>query len=381
MIKKSKSLAIQLFLICSFLSCSESTYVKNNIVQKSSLAHKYHNDFMIGAAINESQILQIDQQSVSIIKNNFNTISPENVLKWMYVHPKPNKFYFEHADKYVQFGLDNKMHIVGHALIWHAQIAEFMNTTEDSTQMREHINNHIRTMVNRYKGKIDTWDVVNEALNEDGTLRESIFLRVLGEKYLEDVYKLVEKYDSEVDLAYNDYNLCEPEKREGALKLIKSLQQNGAKINSVGIQAHWQLNTPTLKEIEKSIIEFSKLGINVMFTELDISVLPNPWELNGAEITQNFEKFEGDEKMSPYPYELPDSMKIKLADRYKNIFELFLKHKDKISRVTFWGVTDKFSWLNDWPIKGRTNYPLLFDRKYQPKKAYQSVMNLKKSIN
>ena len=136
---------------------------------------------------------------------------------------------------------------------------------------------------------------------------------------------------------------CEPEKREGALKLIKSLQQNGAKINSVGIQAHWQLNTPTLKEIEKSIIEFSKLGINVMFTELDISVLPNPWELNGAEITQNFEKFEGDEKMSPYPYELPDSMKIKLADRYKNIFELFLNFSSNFQTLLF---EDNLQFLN-----------------------------------
>ena len=377
-IKKLKSLIIQLLIICFFFSCSESIHIKNNHAQKISLAHKYQNDFLVGAAINENQILQTDQQSVSIIKNNFNTISPENVMKWMYVHPKPNTFYFDQSDKYVQFGLDNNMHIVGHALIWHAQIADFMNTTKDSTEMREHINNHISTMVKRYKGKIDTWDVVNEALNEDGTLRESIFLNVLGEGYLEDVYKLAEKNDPDADLAYNDYNLCEPEKREGALKLIKSLQQSGAKINSIGIQAHWQLNTPTLKEIEKSILDFSKLGINVMFTELDISVLPNPWELSGAEVTQNFEKFEGDEKMSPYPNKLPDSMKLKLAERYKNIFELFLKHKDKISRVTFWGVTDKFSWLNDWPIKGRTNYPLLFDRNYRAKKAYQSIINLKK---
>ena len=114
-----------------------------------------------------------------------------------------------------------------------------------------------------------------------------------------------------------------------------------------------------------------------MFTELDISVLPSPWELEGAEVSQNFEKFEGDKKMNPYPKELPDSIKKQLAHRYKNIFKLFLKHQDKISRVTFWGVTDKHSWLNDWPIKGRTNYPLLFDRNYQPKIAYKSIIDLK----
>jgi endo-1,4-beta-xylanase len=251
-----------------------------------------------------------------------------------------------------------------------------MNSIKDSTEMMKHVNNHISTLVNRYKGKIDTWDVVNEALNEDGTLRESIFLKVLGENYLETVYKMAEKHDSNADLAYNDYNLCEPKKRKGAIKLIKSLQKNGAKINSVGIQAHWQLMSPSLEEIETSILAFSELGVKVMFTELDISVLPSPWDQNGAEVSQNFKNFEGDKKMNPFPKNLPNSMKTKLAERYENIFKLFLKHKEKISRVTFWGVTDKFSWLNDWPIKGRTNYPLLFDRDYKEKKAYHRIMNL-----
>ena len=345
------------------------------------MSQKFQKHFLVGAAINEGQILQKDQPSVSIIKKEFNTISPENVMKWMFVQPKPNEFYFDHTDKYVQFGLDNNMHIVGHALIWHSQIANFMNSIKDSTKMVQHVTNHISTLVNRYKGKIDTWDVVNEALNEDGTLRESIFLKVLGENYLETVYKMAEKYDSNADLAYNDYNLCKPKKREGAVKLIKSLQSSGAKINSLGIQAHWQLTSPTLEEIETSILAFSELGVKVMFTELDISVLPNPWELSGAEVTQNFKKFEGDKKMNPFPENLPDSVKEKLTKRYENIFKLFVKHKDKISRVTFWGVTDKFSWLNDWPIKGRTNYPLLFDRNYKEKKAYQRIMNLNMTIN
>ena len=381
MIKILKKIAISFIVILSLFSCGNSIKIIDNNEQKVSLSQKFQKHFLVGAAINEGQILQKDQPSVSIIKKEFNTISPENVMKWMFVQPKPNEFYFDHTDKYVQFGLDNNMHIVGHALIWHSQIANFMNSIKDSTKMVQHVTNHISTLVNRYKGKIDTWDVVNEALNEDGTLRESIFLKVLGENYLETVYKMAEKYDSNADLAYNDYNLCKPKKREGAVKLIKSLQKNGAKINSVGIQAHWQLTSPTLEEIETSILAFSELGVKVMFTELDISVLPNPWELSGAEVTQNFKKFEGDKKMNPFPENLPDSVKEKLAKRYENIFKLFVKHKDKISRVTFWGVTDKFSWLNDWPIKGRTNYPLLFDRNYKEKKAYQRIMNLNMTIN
>ncbi|MBT3547489.1 MAG: endo-1,4-beta-xylanase [Flavobacterium sp.] len=381
MIKILKKIAISFIVILSLFSCGNSIKIIDNNEQKVSLSQKFQKYFLVGAAINEGQILQKDQPSVSIIKKEFNTISPENVMKWMFVQPKPNEFYFDHTDKYVQFGLDNNMHIVGHALIWHSQIANFMNSIKDSTKMVQHVTNHISTLVNRYKGKIDTWDVVNEALNEDGTLRESIFLKVLGENYLETVYKMAEKYDSNADLAYNDYNLCKPKKREGVVKLIKSLQKNGAKINSVGIQAHWQLTSPTLEEIETSILAFSELGVKVMFTELDISVLPNPWELSGAEVTQNFKKFEGDKKMNPFLENLPDSVKEKLAKRYENIFKLFVKHKDKISRVTFWGVTDKFSWLNDWPIKGRTNYPLLFDRNYKEKKAYQRIMNLNMTIN
>ena len=373
-INKVKTLSKVISLIIILCLFSNGNFIK--VSKNSSLSEKFKNYFFVGAAINKDQILQKDEKSNSIIKKNFNTLSPENVMKWMFIQPKPNIFYFDDSDKYVQFGLDNNMHIVGHALIWHSQIADFMNSIKDSTEMMQHVNNHISTLVNRYKGKVDTWDVVNEALNEDGTLRESIFLKVLGENYLETVYKMAEKHDSSADLAYNDYNLCEPKKRKGAIKLIESLQKNGAKINSVGIQAHWQLTSPSLEEIETSILAFSKLGVKVMFTELDISVLPSPWDQNGAEVSQNFKNFEGDKKMNPFPKNLPNSMKTKLAERYENIFKLFLKHKEKISRVTFWGVTDKFSWLNDWPIKGRTNYPLLFDRNYKEKKAYHRIMNL-----
>ena len=158
--------------------------------------------------------------------------------------------------------------------------------------------------------------------------------------------------------------------------MVKRLQANGTKINAIGAQAHWRLNSPSLDEIEQIILHISELGVEVMFTELDITVLPNPWELVGAEVTQNFSKFEGDPKMDPYPKGLPKSVEKQLAKRYEDIFKLFVKHQDKISRVTFWGVMDKHSWLNDWPIKGRTNYPLLFDRNYQPKKAYNKLINL-----
>jgi endo-1,4-beta-xylanase len=294
----------------------------------------------------------------------------------MFVQPYPNSFNFTVADKYVNIGIKNKMHIVGHALVWHSQLADFMQNVKSKAEMNKHFENHINTVVSRYKGKIDAWDVVNEAFNEDGSFRESVFYKFLGKNYIEKAFKLANEIDPNADLIYNDYNLYKKEKRDGVIQMVKQMQSKGIKIDGIGVQAHWSLNQPSLNEIEQIIFDISELGVDVMFTELDISVLPSPWEQVGAEVSQNFSRFEGDAKMNPYPDKLPKSIQNKLAKRYNDIFQLFIKHSDKISRVTFWGVMDKHSWLNDFPIKGRTNYPLLFDRNYQAKEAHKSLIIL-----
>jgi endo-1,4-beta-xylanase len=230
---------------------------------------------------------------------------------------------------------------------------------------------HIYRVMGEYKGRIHGWDVVNEALNEDGTLRESIFLNILGPNYIKLAFEYAHEVDSSCELYYNDYNLVNKEKREGAIRLVKNLQKAGVTIDGIGMQGHWNLEWPSLEAIEESIIAYSELGIQVMITELDITVLPNPWDLEGADVNQNFEQ---SEKMNPYPHYLPDSVDILLAKRYEDIFNIFLKHQDKISRVTFWGVHDGDSWLNNWPIHGRSNYPLIFNRNYKPKRAYKLIM-------
>ena len=366
--------SIILIIVC-FLSCANGLY-KSNIDTKESLSEKYNDLFYIGAAINEDIIMGRDSKSENIVRSEFNSITPENSLKWMYVQPTPNHFNFVAGDKYVELGVKDNMYIVGHALVWHNQLADFMKRTESSGEFINHVENHIGTVVSRYKGKIDAWDVVNEAFNEDGSLRSSVFKNQMGDNYIENVFKLAEISDPDADLIYNDYNLYKPAKLAGVLEMVKRLQSNGTKISAIGAQAHWRLNSPSLKEIEQIILNISELGVEVMFTELDITVLPNPWKLVGAEVTQNFSKFEGDPKMNPYENGLPQSIEKQLAKRYEDIFKLFIKHQDKISRVTFWGVMDKHSWLNDWPIKGRTNYPLLFDRYYKPKLAYNKLINL-----
>ena len=341
----------------------------------SPLKDVYKKDFYIGTALSANQIEQKDAKVNSLICKEFNAITAENIMKSMFIHPQKDKYDFALTDKFVAYGKKNKMYIHGHTLIWHSQLAPWMAQIKDSTEMKAFMKDHITTIVSKYKGRIDSWDVVNEALNEDGTLRKSVFLNTLGEQYLIDAFKLAAAADPKTDLYYNDYNNEEPAKREGTINLIKKIKAAGGKVDGVGIQAHWRLESPSLEEIEKSILAYSAIGVKVAFTELDITVLPNPWDLKGADVNQNFE---GSAKMNPYPESLPDSVQEKLAQRYSDIFKLFLKHKDKISRVTFWGVYDGQSWLNDWPIKGRTNYPLLFDTQLKPKKAYNALIDLKK---
>jgi len=363
-----------IILIFTVVFCAFS-YAKS-LNSTDSLKKYYSSFFNIGAAINEDIILGLDNDSKQIVETQFNSITPENSLKWMFVQPSPNSFNFTVADKYVNIGIKNKMHIVGHALVWHSQLADFMQKIKSKDEMNKHFENHINTVVSRYKGKIDAWDVVNEAFNEDGSLRESVFYKFLGKNYIEKAFKLANEIDPNADLIYNDYNLYKKEKRDGVIQMVKQMQSKGIKIDGIGVQAHWSLNQPSLNEIEQIIFDISELGVDVMFTELDISVLPSPWEQVGAEVSQNFSRFEGDAKMNPYPDKLPKSIQNKLAKRYNDIFQLFIKHSDKISRVTFWGVMDKHSWLNDFPIKGRTNYPLLFDRNYQAKEAHKSLIIL-----
>ena len=375
MIHTTKTLSL-LIIIILCVSCTSEKKEKLKSKESITLKDNFKNNFYIGAAINDGLINGIDSLGISVLKNDFNSITPENIMKWMYVHPQPDTFYFDMTDKYVAFGEKNNMHIVGHTLVWHSQIAPFMNEIKDSVIMAKHIENQVNTIVGRYKGRIHTWDVVNEALNEDGTFRESNLFKVMGEKYIEQAFKLAAKADPEAQLVYNDYNLWKPEKRAGVVRLVKQLQANGTKIDGIGMQAHYSLEGPSIEDIENSILAYAELGLKVSFTELDVTVLPNPWDLNGAAVEQSYEQYEGDVKMDPYRSEFPQDMEQKLAKRYEDLFNLFLKHQDKISRVTFWGVNDGSSWLNDWPISGRTNHPLLFDRQFQQKEAYNTLLHL-----
>lgn len=359
---------------CTLLLCASFTHLSLGQNKTQSLKSAYQEDFLIGTALGTEHILERNEKANVLIKREFNAITPENIMKSQVIHPRPNQYNFDLADKYVEYGQKNHLYVVGHTLVWHSQLPSFVSKIKSADSIRIFMTEHINTVAGRYAGKINSWDVVNEALNEDGTLRKSVFLNKLGEGYIKEAFDLAAKADPNAALYYNDYNIEQPAKRKGAIEIIKKLQASGTKIDGVGIQGHWSINNLNLKDIEESIIEFSKLGIKVAFTELDLTVLPNPWDLRGADVNQRFAESPA---MNPYKDALPDSVQTALANRYTDIFKLFLKHKEKISRVTFWGVDDSHSWLNGFPIRNRTNYPLLFDRALEPKKAYQAVLNLK----
>lgn len=368
-----KFLIFAIFAI--YLSASSCSISQKIAPETPSLKDAFKGDFYIGTALNNVQIEEKDSEAAVLIPQQFSAITPENIMKCEIIHPEWDRYNFDMSDKYVAYGKKQNMFIVGHTLVWHSQLSPFVSKIQSKDSLLLFMTNHINTVAGRYAGKINGWDVVNEALEEDGTLRKSIFLNKLGEDYLVKAFQLAAKAAPNTELYYNDYNIEQPKKRAGAIALIKKIQANGTRIDGVGIQGHWSINGPPIKDIEESILAYSALGIKVMFTELDLTVLPNPWDLKGADVNQNFE---GSPYMNPYPKGLPDSMQVKLAKNYEDLFKLFVKYHDKISRITFWGVNDGQSWLNGWPIKNRTNYPLLFDRNFKPKLAFEKVIAIKK---
>ncbi len=369
--KKIFFLVSTIFVLSTFVFCSAQVNQ-----EQPSLKEVFKNHYFIGTALNHFQVIGKDPKAIELVKKQFNSITPENILKWENIHPKPNVFNFEPADSFVAFGERNNMFIVGHTLLWHAQTPNWVFEDEKGNfvsrdTLLHRLRNHIHTVVGRYKGRIHGWDVVNEAIEDNGELRNSKWLKIIGDDYMDKAFEYAREADPNTELYYNDYNMWHKGKVKKVIELVKSLQSKNIKIDGIGLQGHWGLNYPSNEEIDYAFAEYSKLNVKLMITELDVQVLPIPETNIGADISKNFEL---QQKYNPYPDRFPDSMQVKLGNRYSDFFNLFNKYKDKITRVTFWGVTDAYSWHNGWPIRGRTAYPLLFDREYLCKPAFDFVI-------
>jgi endo-1,4-beta-xylanase len=331
---------------------------------------------LIGAAVNTDLVSGRDTLGAALVRTHFNSITPENVLKWDSVHPLPGVFDFARSDQMVAFAERNGMAVIGHVLVWHNQTPRWVfqdssgNPVSRDTLLNR-LREHIQTVVGRYRGRIAGWDVVNEAVDEDGSLRRTPWLSIIGDDYVARAFGIAHEADPNAELYYNDYSLENAPKRQGAVALVGRLMAAGVPITGVGIQGHDHLDWPTLPQEDSTIAAFAALGLKVPITELDIDVLPQATPRMGTEVADTAR---WRAELNPYQAGLPDSVQQQLARRYAELFGLFRRYPWTVTRVTVWGVTDRTSWKNDWPIRGRTNYPLLFDRDGRPKPALDAVI-------
>jgi len=337
--------------------------------------------FLVGAALNAEQVG--DNKAIrALVSSQFNAMTAENEMKWGEIQPESGNYDWAASDQMVDFAVANGLHLTGHTLLWHQQAPEWVFVDENGEPasrdlLLKRLKHHIDTMMTRYKGKVPSWDVVNEALNEDGSMRESKWYKLIGPDYVQKAFEYAHQANPEARLYYNDYNLFKPEKRAGAVALVKRVIAAGAPVHGIGMQAHYSIGYPEdLKDVEDSIVAFSAVVDEVLITELDVSVLPFPDEKNqGADVSLDMEL---NEEYNPYSNGLPAEVEEKMNQQYLDLFRIFLKHKDAVSRVTFWGVEDGQSWRNYWPMSGRTDYPLLIGRDLKLKPGAYQLFELAK---
>ncbi|MGC8824521.1 MAG: endo-1,4-beta-xylanase [Bacteroidales bacterium] len=364
---------ISTYLLSLFTACTAQQHEEG---LKDALKGKFY----IGAALNEAQIMGKDTQAIKIVTRHFNSIVAENCMKMENIHPTRDSFNFKVSDAFVKFGEEHQMKIIGHCLIWHSQVPDWIFVDEkgkDVTrdELISRMKNHITTVVSRYRGRVHGWDVVNEAIDDNGMYRQSKWYKIIGPEYIELAFRFAHEADPAAELYYNDYNEWHSAKRDAIYNLVKGLKEKGVPINGIGMQGHLALDSPNLEDYEEAIVKYASLGVKVMITELDMTLLPWPSEKLTADVSYKAELMA---KYNPYPNGLPDTVNAAFTQRYASLFKLFLKHADKIDRVTLWGVHDTQSWRNYWPIMGRTDYPLLFDRQYQPKPVVQEIIRMAK---
>jgi endo-1,4-beta-xylanase len=320
---------------------------------------------LMGVALMSDQL--DDPRCAAFVAEQFNCITPENEMKPEALQRERGKFTFDRADKIVAFAEKHGMKVIGHTLAWHQQSPPWMYADENKQPLSreaalENLRNHIQTIVKHYKGRVHGWDVVNEALGDsEPYLRDTPARKAIGDDYIVKAFQFAREADPDAELYYNDYNIEAAYKRPKAIKLLKELKAAGVRVDGVGIQGHWLIDNANAKEIEDGIKAFADLGLKVMITELDVDPLPRR-QGGGADISATERQ-----GLDPYKDGLPDDIQRKLAERYRTLFTIFQKHP--VTRVTFWGTDDGHTWLNGFPVRGRTNHPLLWDRDLKPKPA------------
>ncbi|WP_178023860.1 endo-1,4-beta-xylanase [uncultured Paenibacillus sp.] len=325
-----------------------------------SLKKLFESDFKIGAAVKPSTIWTQE----SLLAYHFNSMTAENEMKFASVHPGEQKYTFEAADQLVKFAREHGMAMRGHTLVWHNQTSDWLfHDSQGGTVSKDvllgRVREHIHTVVGRYKNEIYAWDVVNEAIADEGEalLRTSRWTEIAGSDFIAKAFEFAHEADPQALLFYNDYNESNPQKRDKIYRLVQSLLEQGVPIHGIGLQAHWNLFDPSLDEIRAAIEKYASLGLQLQLTELDVSMFR--FEDRRTDLTE------------PEP-----GMLERQAERYEAVFRLLLEYRDVIGGVTFWGAADDYTWLDDFPVRGRKNWPFLFDTQHRPKAAFERVSAL-----
>ena len=345
-----------------------------------SLKQAFEGKFILGAAVNERQIRGTDVPGDSVLFRHFGAVEPENCLKSAEIMPVFGQYDWELADKYVDFGEKNGLAVFGHCLIWHSQCTPDFCYDKDGKLispdlLKERMKQHITTVVSRYKGRIKGWDVVNEAILEDGSYRQSPFWQILGEDFIPWAFQCANEADPDCELYYNDYSMHEPAKLDAVIRMVKKMQAQGIRIDAIGFQGHVGMDYPDLALYESHIRRVKdETGLDVCITELDMSILPSVTQSADVSGVNFFEAMRNPEtrealmaSLDPYRDGIPEDVYAAWNDRMGAFLEIFLRNSDVVRRINVWGVTDADSWKNGWPIPGRHDAPLWVDRDFQLK--------------
>ncbi len=341
---------------------------QENQKNKRGLKDFYLRYFPIGVAVSPKNLVS---DEAPLIKQNFNSLTAENAMKMTSLQPKEGVFNWAAADSIVDFAVKNKLKVRGHTLCWHDQTPDwlFIGPNGDRVSkelLLQRLKTYIQTVMKRYKGKVYAWDVVNEAVDDNPNhyLRRSKWYEIAGEDYIAKAFEYAHEADPTAQLFYNDYNGERPDKMANIFRLLKSLKDKGIVVHGIGLQSHWSIFEPNQTDLEAAIEKYSSIGLKIHITELDISIYP--WEPSV--------RAKRPDEMETLTAELEQ----KQSDQYDMIFGVFRKYKNVIGNVTFWNVSDRYTWLDYFPVAGRKNYPLLFDAHLQPKKVYWRIVNFKK---
>lgn len=322
--------------------------------------------FTMGVAVTPRS-LKTDE--AGLILRHFGSMTPENAMKMGPIHPRENEYFWRDADSIMAFAKANGLKVRGHNLCWHNQAPRwiFTNAAGDTVSkevLLQRLKEHITTVVSRYKGQIYAWDVVNEAISDRAGeyLRNSSWYRICGEEFIAKAFEYAHAADPDALLFYNDYNEINPVKREKIFRLVKTLKDAGVPIHGVGLQGHWAVNEPSENELVNTIETFAKLGLKVQVTELDISVYPKEHDARERKMEDANTDFTPEKEQAQ-------------IEMYKRCFRVFEKYRKTVTSITFWNISDRSSWLDNFPVRGRKDYPLLFDKNLQPKKAFWEVVS------